>query len=289
MNLELIRNKLKSNETNEIIAALNVLKGSGSLGDLPDIIPFTKHYNTIIQKVAINALCNIIREKLVSNFNELAPPVRKKLGILMESLHPAIVQEISKDIYSDDNIRRVRGVQILGLLRKNPQIRNILAELVTDKDEKIRATAVNLLGKIVGPKDHDIILSLLRDKDKRVRANTIEALESLGNNRMIPILQRFRKDQNNRIRGNVLKALYNLGNKEIEPNLLEMLESKDNFMAASALWVITQTVITTPKIEDAAGHCMISNNEMVLNNAENALTALNTPRTSGYLRFLGNL
>lgn len=288
MNLKLARENLKSDKTNDIISALNLLKDNGSLGDLPDIMPLTKHANAAIQRTAINTISNIIREKLVSSFSDLAPDVRKKLGSLMSSLNPAIVKEISKDIYSDDNDRRLRAVQTLGLLKKNPQIRIVLARLVTDRDEKIRATAVNLLGKIIGPNDQEIILSLLSDKDKRVRANTIEALESLGNKRMVPILLRFRKDPSNRIRGNVLKALHTLDNTDIELDLLEMLKSEDNFMKASALWVITQTVIITPKIEDAAGYCMTSNNEMVLDNAQKALTALYTPRATGYLNYLSD-
>ena len=76
-----------------------------------------------------------------------------------------------------------------------------------DRDVKVRATAINLFGKVIGPNDHQIILSLLGDEDKRVKANTIEALESLGNKRMVPVLLRLRRDPNNRIRGNVLKAL----------------------------------------------------------------------------------
>ena len=207
----------------------------------------------------------------------------------MLPVSPEIIKDISKDIYSKDENRRLRALQTLGLLKKNPQIRTLLAKLVTDRDVKIRATAVNLLGKIIGPNDQDIILSLLKDKDKRVRANTVEALESLGNKRMVPILQRFRKDPSNRIRGNVLKALYSLGTTDIDPELMKMLESDDNFMKASALWVISQVKISSQKIEDTAGYYMLTDNEMVLNNAKNALSAINTPRSSGYIKYLADL
>ncbi len=289
MKLDLARDKLKTGNSNEIISALHIMEKKGTLSDLPTIMPLTKHDKAIIQKTASNTVCNIIREKLVTNFNDLEPELRKKLGTLISNLNPSIVTEISKDIYSEDNERRLRSVQTLGLLKKNPQIRTILAKLVTDRDEKIRATAVNLLGKIVGPHDQEIILSLLNDKDKRVRANTVESLESLGNKRMIPILQRFRKDPNNRIRGNVLKTLFTLDNIDIKQDLLEMFETNDNFMMATALWVITQTKLHSPAIEDVCGHCMLSDNEMVLDNARKALTALNSPRSKGYLTYLSEL
>lgn len=289
MNLDSVRNNLKAGNISHIVSALTILKEQGSLSDLPALIPLTKHTKAIVQKTAVNTLCTIIREKLVSGFHDLSPEVRKKLGSLMDSLNPEVIKEISKDIYSKDENRRLRALQTLGLLKKNPQIRNLLAKLVTDIDEKIRATAVNLLGKIIGPNDQDIILSLLKDKDKRVRANTVEALESLGNKRMVPILQRFRKDPNNRIRANVLKALYSLGITDIEADLLHMLETDDSFMKASALWVISQVKISSKKIEDNAGYCLFSNNEMVLNNAQNALAAMNTPRSSGYIKYLSDL
>jgi hypothetical protein len=204
----------------------------------------------------------------------------------METLVPQIIDEIGKDLYCADDTRRVRAVQILGLLKKNPKILDILGKLVQDRDEKIRATAVNLLGTVVGPNDHDLIMSLLNDKDKRVRANTVEALERLGNKRLVPILLRFRKDPINRIRGNVLKALYNLGYKEIEEDLLVMLKSADNFMKASGLWVIAQIKLPLPKLEDISGLYLLSDNDMVFINSKKALIALDSPRAKGFLSYL---
>jgi hypothetical protein len=287
MDLTTVRKNLSSDNPNDVIPALKILNDKGSLSDLPEIMPHTKHKN--IQRTAITTICAIIRKKLVADFNDLAPEMRTKLGSLLGTLNPEIVKELSNDIFSDETEQRLRAVQILGLLKKNPQIRTVLAKLVTDRDNKIRATAVNLLGKIIGPNDHEIILSLLNDSDKRVRANTVEALEGLGNKRMVPILQRFKKDPNNRIRGNVLKALYVLDTIDIEPDLLEMVATNDPFMIATSLWVITQTSLTSPVIEDTSGHCLLSENEMVADNARKALTAINTPRSRGYLTYLGDV
>jgi HEAT repeat protein len=258
----------------------------GKLSDLQDVLGLIKHINEGVRKTATHAASNIIRENLINRYHDLDPAVREKLGILLESLDPRVIDDISSDLYCDTKERRLRAIQILGLLKKNPRIRDILVNLVKDHDEKIRATAINLLGKVVGPNDQELILSLLNDNDKRVRANTIEALENLGNKRMIPVLLRFRRDGNNRIKANILKALYNLGYKEIESDLLEMLASPSDFMKASALWVITQIKIITRKIEDATGYTYLSENEMVLRNARNALSALRTPRAKGYLEYL---
>jgi hypothetical protein len=287
MNIETARKNLASKQPDEVIGALDFIKESGVLADLPAVMAQIKNMNPQIREQAILAASNLIREKLIEHFRELEPAIRKKLGALLDSLDPMVVDEISKDIISTDAERRIKAVQILGLLKKHPRIRNLLARLIKDRDQKIRATAVNLLGKFTSANDLHIILSLLSDSDKRVRANTIEALESLGNQRVIPFLLRYRKDPNNRIRGNTLKALFNLGQKDIDGNIVEMLESNDPFMMASALWVITQVPVFNRTIEDCAGRCLLIENKMVSDNARKALTAIKTPRALGYLKYLG--
>ncbi len=269
-----------------MIASLKVYGIRGKLSDLQAVLGLIKHRNSTVKTSAVQAASSIIRENLIRFFHDLSEEVRAKLGILLESLDPGVIDEIGKDLYGDSNERRLRAVQILGLLKKNPRLRHILCTLVKDRDEKIRATAVNLLGAVVGPNDKELILSLLSDRDIRVRANTIEALEKLGNRQLIPVLLRFRRDASNRIRGNILKALFILGYTEIEQDLLDMLALPGDLMKASALWVVSQIKISSDRIEDAAGRAFLTENEMVFRNAKKALTALDSPRSQGYLRYL---
>jgi HEAT repeat protein len=286
MNIEAVRENLKSTDTEKNLVALKVMEKEGTLSDLQAVIALIKTQNAAVQKAAIAAASDIIRTNLIAHFNELENETRKKLGALMESLDPSIIIELSKDIYCDEEERRLRAVQILGLLKKNPKVRDVLAELVKDRDVKIRATAISLLSKFVEPHEQIIILSLLKDDDKRVRANTVEALEGLGNKRLVPILMRFRKDPSNRIRGNVLKALKTVGNVDISSDLMDMLTSHDHFMQATALWVITQTKAITDALEDEAGHALISENPMVIDNAKKALTVIGSARAKGYMHYL---
>jgi len=286
MNIETARQNLSTKAVGELTQALLAVGREGTLSDLQAVMAHVKHADQHVRDAAIQATTTLILSNLITHFNDLEPAMRQKLGIIMESLDPLIIDEIGKELYSEDENRRLRAVQVLGLLKKNPSVRTVLAKLVQDRDVKIRATAINLMGKFVDPRDHDVILSLVNDPDKRVRANTIEALEGLGNKRVVPILLRLRKDPNNRIRGNVLKALYNLGFTEISEDLMEMLKSHDNFMRASSLWVVSQIKLVTREIEDQAGYFLLSDDEMVFRNAEKALTALNTPRSQGYIRYL---
>ncbi|MFP4165431.1 MAG: HEAT repeat domain-containing protein [Chitinispirillaceae bacterium] len=278
---------LKSSKPDQVISALRFLVKHGSVSDLSAIMALISSENPLIRKTATDTACAIIKENLINNFHQLTPELRHKLGSILQSLDPRIIDEISKDLFCDDEKRRLTSLQVLGILRRHPRTRELLAKLVQDRDVKIKATAVNLLGKMVGPHDQEIVLSLLNDPDKRVKANTVEALEKLGNKRMVPILLRLRHDPNNRIRANVLKALFSLGYTEVESDLLEMLDSNE-YMKASALWVISQIKIQSTYLEDAAGSCLLSSSSMVYRNALNALKALNTPRACGYLRYLEN-
>jgi HEAT repeat protein len=287
MNLQAARANLSSKNPQDPLGSLTLLGESGTLADLPLVMSYLKHADIRAKATAVVAASTLIREKLIEHFQQLAPEMRQKLGSLLDSLDPTVVDAISTDIVSTDAERRVKAVQILGLLKQHPKIRNILARLIRDRDQKIRATAVSLLGKFTGANDLHIILSLLTDRDKRVRANTIEALESLGNPRVIPFLLRYRKDANNRIRGNAIKALYNLGQTDASESLEEMFESGDPFMAASALWVISRIKLSTLALEDHAGRCLLSDNRMVHDNACKALEAMNTSRSRGYLHYLG--
>lgn len=289
MNLEQARLNLNDSDTDTILAALRILGMHGELPDLQAIIPLTQSTNITVRKAAIQSTSLLIRENLICHFHELQTAVREKLGLLLQSLTPSAVNDIANDLYSDNEDRRLRAVQTLGLLKKNPQLREILAKLIHNRDVKIRATAVNLLSKVIGPHDHDMILSLLNDKDLRVRANTIEALERLNNKRLIPILLRFRRDANNRIRANVLKALFNLGFIEIEQDILDMLNNSNHLMKASALWVASKIKLSNSTIEDTIAFCLLSDHELVKSNAHNALSVQKTSRAEGYLRYLSKI
>lgn len=286
--LEQARKAIASDNPGAVIFGLKTLGTIGKLTDLPQLMAMTGNPNVKIKQAAIEATTLLIKENLIVHFHELDHVTRDKLGTIMQSLDPTILDEISKDIYSENEDRRLRAVQILGHMRKNPKIKEILANLLQDRNVKVRAKAVELMGKVIGPNDHEIIIQLLNDKDIRVRANSIEALESLGNKRLVPLLLRFRRDPSNRIRGNVLKALYNLGFTEIAQDLLEMIKSSNNLMKASALWVISQVKTTQVEVIDACGMSLLADDEMVYRNAKKAVEVINSPRAKGYLRYLAD-
>ncbi|MDR0330248.1 MAG: HEAT repeat domain-containing protein [Chitinispirillales bacterium] len=287
----LIEIKAPGNTENTVFA-MRLLCKAGTVTDISTLMPIAtgNTANPAIKKLATEAICSIIKESLLTRFGDLTSDMRQKLATILQTLDPRIINEISKDLLSNDNDRRLSALQMLGILRRHPKVKDLLTRLLQDRDAKIKATAVSLLSKMMGPHDQDMVISLLSDEDKRVRANTVEALESLGNPRLVPVLVKHRKEPNNRIRGNVLKALYNLGHTDIEEDLLEMLTSSEPLQKASALWVISQVKYDkSPRVIDAAGECLLYNDKIVHKNAVAALNNVASARSLGYVRYLGDI
>ena len=118
MNLENARKNLVSDNPESVIAGLKILAETGKLTDLQPIMALVNHPNQRVKKAAADATASLIRENLITHFHELGAPMREKLGTLMQSMDPAIIDGISEDLYCDEEPRRLRAVQVLGLLRK---------------------------------------------------------------------------------------------------------------------------------------------------------------------------
>ncbi|MCL2690295.1 MAG: HEAT repeat domain-containing protein [Chitinispirillia bacterium] len=292
MNREAALAEIKTPKTIEgVLLAMRFIAKTGTVADVSMLMPIaTGNSNQVIKKLATDAICAIIKESLLTKFSDLTAEMRQKLATIMQTLDPRIIDEIGKDLFCNDDARRLSALQMLGILKRHPRAEEFLTKLLKDKDPKVKATAIKLMGKMMGSNDQQMVISLLNDPDARVRANTVEALESLRFQRSVPILLRYRKEPNNRIRGNVLKALYKLGHTDIEDDLLGMLTNdSEPLFKASALWVIAQVKFQSAKVEDAAGACLLSDNKVVLRNAKTTLNAMGTPRARGYLNYLGEL
>jgi len=174
----------------------------------------------------------------VESWDGIEKNVKDGLANLLKKLNPAVIDHIAKDLYSEKEENRLRTLQVLGLLGQDEKIKQAVTEMLTDTDERLRATAVSILKNMMNARDANLIYRVLHDPDPRVRANGVEALETMGLKAMVPSLASMRKDANNRVRGNVLKALYTLGYKKIEPDIKEMLDHSNRLMRATAGWVL---------------------------------------------------
>ncbi len=240
MNEELIQSNLSSMDPKKNMAAILFIQKRGNLTHLRMVLDAVKKSNDAsIKKAAIQVATQLIKVNLLEHFSEISSKIREGLATILKSLDPRIIDSIALDLKSPDESLRFGAIRVLGLLGQNPRIRALLKELLLDRNQMVRATAVSLMKSVAENLDINEIAPLLKDKDTRVVANCIEAIEAMGSARLIQVLLRFKSHINNRIRGNAIKALWNLGHKDVLSDLKNMIENRENFlMRATACWVI---------------------------------------------------
>ncbi|MBF0432086.1 MAG: hypothetical protein HQK83_12450 [Fibrobacteria bacterium] len=240
MNDKTINDLLLSKNKQNILQALSYLEHSGSITHIRTILKLLKTVQEPeIKQACIKAASHNIRHNLLENYSEMNQKTRRGLVQILKALDPQIVNSISHDLKSKDDDKRFNAIRILSLMGRNPQVKKVLKDLITDRNEMVRATAVSLLKNLPESVDANLLSVLLKDNDPRVVANTIEVIEALQQSRLAKLLINFKSHINNRIRGNAIKALWSLGQSDIFESLKLMLDDHENFlMRASGCWVI---------------------------------------------------
>ncbi len=273
------RSSLHTETTNEAyIEALQTLAKEGNVHDLTLIIQYINNPNESIATMARQTASQIIRKSLLTNFNEFDEDSRKKLAHILDSLDPNIIAELAQEINGDIEKLQLNAIMILGLLKNQRVTKHLLSVLIKDKSEKVRATAVHSLGNIANRNDLTTLMKQLTDEDNRVRANTVEALEALGSPQLLLSLKRIKYDANNRVRANILKAIYNLGDHNIERDLAEMLDTRNERMVLSALWVIKEISIESMLLCKRCEALLLETTDSVSKSALKALKRMRLPR-----------
>lgn len=232
--------KLQSEIPHELVLALAALGKVGTVADLQHIIPLISKSSFEIRHIAAGVASSIIRLSLLEKYEEQSEPVRAKLGRLLSRLAPDLIQELGRDIAGTNEHKQINAVRLLKHLESTPAVKTMLTTLLSNRNNKIRETAIGVIGKFAEENDNELLLKWINDPDPRMRSNAIEVIEQLGDTSLVYILYQLKNDPNNRIRANVLKALHTLMQENITKELIEMLESEQPRMQASALWVISQ-------------------------------------------------
>ncbi|MEZ7893338.1 MAG: HEAT repeat domain-containing protein [Candidatus Wallbacteria bacterium] len=136
---------------------------------------------------------------------------------------------------------RVHAVEALGLIGEKKHVELLSQFLENEESDKVRATLIKVLGELGGDKVLPVLLLYLKDKNARVRANSVEAVENLAGTdektikqHLLPLLN----DENNRVKANSIKALFKTGESQVCEVLQNMTTSKDDWMRASAAYVL---------------------------------------------------
>ncbi len=240
MNEELIQKNLAARDSKSVEAALRFLEKSGNLSHIKIIMDKLQGLeDKYLKSLAAKAAAAIIRRNLTENYGDLNAKMRGSLAQILKTLDPAVIDNIALGLQSTNQDIRFNAIRVLGLMGKNPKVKDLLKNLITDRNEMVRATSISLLKEMMENADVQLIATLLNDKDNRVVANCIECIESLNHDRLSPLLLRFKSHSNNRIRANALKALWKLNYCDVFPDIKSMCENRSDFlMRASACWVI---------------------------------------------------
>lgn len=283
MNHEVAIKNLSTNDDLLIIQSLVYLGNNGTMQDVNAIAPLFQHKEHDIRLAARGTAATIIKESMLQNYSDMPAPARKKLGKLLRKLAPDLVYEITHDLQSSEESRRINAIQILHHIGYDPNVKNLIASLLKSPDRKIRATATSVLGSVLSKNEHRFLQDLLGDPDERVRANAIESIEELNDEGLMYLLIRFKQDPNNRIRANALKAMYKLGRKKVQVEITQMLFETDPNMVLSALWVIRSLKITSMEVIERCATLMKSNNKQLAKSAHITLERMDSPIAKQYL------
>ncbi|OGJ88302.1 MAG: hypothetical protein A2268_05330 [Candidatus Raymondbacteria bacterium RifOxyA12_full_50_37] len=278
---------LLTGDEGTIVQALRTAEDEGALSLVKPMLALLKHPNKAIVRQAIMSSANLIKTQLVSSWGDIEKNVKDGLATILKRLNPAVVDRIADDLYSKDEENRLRTLQVLGLLGQDEKIKQSVSKMLTDPDERMRATAISILKNMLGHKDITIIYRVIQDPDPRVRANGVETMEAVGNTNVISSLLKMRGDKNNRVRGNVLKALYSLGYKEIAGDLCKMLEDSNKWMRATAGWVLGELgQVQEEPFLDLVGEYGIDRDPDVRQNMIKALMKINNIKSLLYCKYL---
>jgi len=252
------------------IKPLKELALFGSLEALPHIRTLYRSRSGFLHKLARNTMIKIILRELKEAESN------RRMGIQQKKKLIGLVQELdSRYSYLEEMEIVDRGTRekVFDILIREDKAftARAITEIIVDKDERVRATAVKLIADMLDEKESGLLLKLISDPDPRVRANVIESLEEIGNHNVLGILMKYKYDKDNRVRANAIKALWNFGHRDVQGALQDMLLSFDPKMRASATWVVGEIGHNQPELKNLLNAAIGDNDEMVKRNLERAL------------------
>ncbi len=131
------------------------------------------------------------------------PPRSREIGVIMNAWREAVALKNIKLIEQLDLKIKGYGQEAVPFLRKS---------VLEDKDERIRAFAARILGRMRSSQLYDLFIDLLqKDTSELVRGNAAWSLQNLGDVRAVPILQAVAQtDKSEKVRQKARSAVTTL-------------------------------------------------------------------------------
>ena len=171
-----------------------------------------------------------------------------EIMILIEALHDAVrkeqaikqlvvlderaVQPLITALSDKDQKVRVSVVEALGKIGE-PVVQSLITAL-SDKDQKVRVSVVEALGKIGEPVVQPLITAL-SDDEIWIRSNAAKALGGIGDGRAVELLVKVLSDEVHWVRSNAAEALGKIGDgRAVEP-LVKVLSDEVHWVRINAV------------------------------------------------------
>ena len=150
-----------------------------------------------------------------------------------------------------------------------------------DSDERVRASAIFIVGEWQIPDKESIIAEAMADKDNRVRANAVECLKEHDMQLMFldRLIEMSRSDRNNRVRANAAQILVKHRPEIAIDVATQMLSAPEVLMRSSGAWLIG--MIRAPKFDEILIEMLRSEKEdVVINQVVRSLAKISRDRFS---------
>jgi len=192
-------------------------------GELPVVAgaPVMRQFDNLLATFSVGSAAKAKQELLVL----------KRAGLNVE-------RQLRRALNSIMPEKRLHAIQLIDVCELARQFDSDLLNMLFDRSEKVRASAVKVLA---GLRDTASIRALLKaacDMDKRVMANTIEAAEIVGIKELTTLIRPFLDYPDNRIRANAIKALWSMRDRSGLLALQKMITSQSTEDRLSAVWLL---------------------------------------------------
>lgn len=146
---------------------------------------------------------------------------------------------LKSSIADEDLKKRILAAKVCPKFGRNAEIEKLLIErLEIEQNNFVIATLLIALGKCSVNSTKNIIADFLTNADERVRANAVEGLEFLEDSGVISLLMPFANDSSVRVRTNIARFLCKYDQAAVRNILVDMINSNDEEQVDAAKYVI---------------------------------------------------
>lgn len=120
-----------------------------------------------------------------------------------------------------------------------PEEQELVLGCLADPDERVRATAIYIVGKWQVPNMRELFVRAFQDRDGRVRANAVEAIVSEDLHKaLLDELIALTRDRHNRVRANSIRIVARFRPEIAATAVREMLGAVDPLTRSSGAWLV---------------------------------------------------